>query len=343
LAFLIGSVRVADKPPRKSAGTFGRGRIQPGRTFTRRSAERYYSGMQLRVLVLVVAIAAAQTPGARRYQSDVCPSEPPLEVTPSSQNWFEGSVGERWVRIYLERGGEAVVGILYDTDTWLPVTLGGRWKKGGIVELTARINGAPFGQLNGQVTSGGFAGSWEPQGNIAIKGGSALLKTVSQPNCAQFAGALRQFNDPQWPVTFSYPDSWRLDAQVDALTLTCPDPSAMAYSDFDIRVTQGSLAREGAHTGGFVRCGETWRYGPSCDCDNLAACKVAEISYHDDIAIVAGDEQEWRVYCRNGGYVAQGFGYDRVLVIDNRWVDLTGQGPPSELIKEIVKTVRRRR
>ena len=42
------------------------------------------------------------------------------------------------------------------------------------------------------------------------------------------------------------------------------------------------------------------------------------------------------------GYVAQGFGYDRLLMIDNRWVDLSGQGAPSELIKEIVKTVRRR-
>jgi len=276
------------------------------------------------------------------YQSAVCPSEPALELDPSSQYWLEGSLGPRRVRMYLGRGGEAVVGVLYDTENWLPLILGGRWKEGGVVELTARIEDTPVGQLDGRVMTAGFAGFWKPQRNIAIKNGPVRLKTISQPNCTQLTGALRRFSDLQWPVTFSYPDSWRLNVQADALRLTCPDPSAMAYSDFDIKVIQGSLASKGDGAGNFVRCGGTWRYGRFCDCDNLDACKEAEVNHRDGIAILAGDEQEWRVYCRNGGYVASGFGYDRLLLIDNRWVELSGQGPPSELIEEIVKTVRRR-
>ena len=60
------------------------------------------------------------------------------------------------------------------------------------------------------------------------------------------------------------------------------------------------------------------------------------------MTVLSGDEMEWRVYCRNGGYVAQGFGFYRLLLLDDRWSDLSGQGPPSELIETIVKTVRRR-
>ncbi|HTQ54383.1 MAG TPA: hypothetical protein VMI94_07985 [Bryobacteraceae bacterium] len=290
-----------------------------------------------------MAIAAAQTPDAKEYQSGVCPSEPPLEAAPGSRHWLEGSIDQKRVRMYLERGGAAVVGVLYDTEQWLPLILGGRWKEGGIVELNARSEGAPAGQLDGRMIPGGFTGSWKPQGKTAIEGGAVRLKSISQPNCGQLGGTVRRFHDPRWPVTFSYPGSWRLEAQADSLQLTCPDPSDMAYADFNIRVSQGSLANQGSQAGDFMRCAGTWRYGSSCDCDHLAAtCEVAEVNHSDGITILAGDEQEWRVYCRNGGYVALGSGSDRLLLIDNLWVEFKGQGPPSELIGEIVKTVRRR-
>lgn len=299
--------------------------------------------MRTVVFVLTTAMAAAQTPGAKEYQSGICPSKPPLEAAQSSQHWLQGSVGQNQVRMYLERGGEVVVGVLYDMQNWRPLILGGRWKEGGIVELTARIEDAPFGQLNGRIIGGGFAGSWKAQGNVAIESGPVRLKAMPRPNCGQLAGTLRQFSDPQWPVTFSYPGSWRLEAQADRLDLTCPDPSAMAYSDFNINVTQGSLANEGNQAGNFVRCGGTWRYGRSCNCDNPGACEVAEVKDRDGITILAGDEQEWRVYCRSGGYVGEGYGSDRLLLINNRWVDWIGQGSPSKLIEEILATVRRRR
>jgi hypothetical protein len=61
------------------------------------------------------------------------------------------------------------------------------------------------------------------------------------------------------------------------------------------------------------------------------------------MTILDGDQAEWRVYCRGGGYVAQGEGHLRVLLLGDSWVQLIGQGPPSELIGRIVSTVRRRR
>ena len=295
--------------------------------------------MRSPLIVFAVALAAAQAPSTKEYQEAVCPSTPPLEVAPSSEHWFEGFIGRRRVRMHLERGGEAVVGTFYDTANWVPLILGGRWINGGVVEATGRTeDDSVAGRLHGRITTSGFVGSWTPQGRAGTE--PVQLKRVAQPECGHYTGAWRQFSDPRWPVTFSYPASWRLEERGDSLTLTCPDPSAMAYLDFNIQITQGSTDDEGA--GYFVRCAGKWRYGRQCDCDNLDACRIAEITQENGMTVLCGDEMEWRVYCRNGGYVAQGFGSYRLLLLDDRWSDLIGQGPPSELIETIVKTVRRR-
>ena len=86
-----------------------------------------------------------------------------------------------------------------------------------------------------------------------------------------------------------------------------------------------------------------WRYGLGCDCENLDQCRAATVSDRKGMTILGGDEREWRVYCRNGGYVAQGDGHYHVLLIDNRWVQLYGMGPPSGLVERIVATGKRRR
>ena len=295
--------------------------------------------MRFSGLVFAALAAAAQAPDTKEYQEAICPSTPRLEMAPSSEHWLLGSIGQKQVRIYLERGGEAVVGVLYDAADWVPLLLGGHWTDGGIVELTGRTEHDTLaGQLRGQLAADGLAGSWTPQG--AIQKEPVRLKTVPPMKCDEYQGNWLPFSDPRWPVTFSYPASWRLQADGDAVTLTCPDPSVMAYSDFNIRVTHGSSVKEGE--GAFTRCAGQWKYGRQCDCDNLGACRDAEISRQNGIAVLAGDEMEWRIYCRNGGYIAQGFGYDRLLLMGSRWVEMSGQGPPSELIAEILKTVRRR-
>jgi hypothetical protein len=295
--------------------------------------------LPLLVFVVAVAVAVAQTPDTREYQQAVCPSTPLLELAPSSEHWFEGSMGRRQVRMHLERGGDAVVGVFYDTANWVPLILGGRWSNGDAIEAAGRTeDDVVAGQLHGRISASGFMGSWTPKGRAGTE--QVRMKRVPQPQCEHYAGAWRQFSDPRWPVTFSYPASWRLERGDESITLTCPDPSAMAYSDFNIRITQGSTGDEGA--GSFTRCAGEWKYGRQCECDNLDACETAEIQEVNGMTVLGGDNMEWRIYCRNGGYVASGFGVDRLILIGDRWFDLSGEGPPSELIETILKTVRRR-
>lgn len=115
----------------------------------------------------------------------------------------------------------------------------------------------------------------------------------------------------------------------------------MAYAGFEIRLTQGR--RADPEVSDFVQCAGQWRYGPGCDCEKLGDCRAATVSDRKGMTILGGDEMEWRVYCRGGGYIAQGFGCRRVLLINDRWVQLSGQGPPSELVERILATAKRRR
>ena len=72
----------------------------------------------------------------------LCPSWPELEDGPSGDYWLEGIIGQRPVRMHLERGGGVVVGAFYYTDDWAPFVLRGRWKNGDVVEVTHTTSAA---------------------------------------------------------------------------------------------------------------------------------------------------------------------------------------------------------
>lgn len=297
--------------------------------------------MRVALLLLATLITVpAQAPGEKQYQTGYCPETAELGVSPQGKYWFEGMIGAKHVRMYLERGGGGVVGAFYDTTAWDPLTLGGRWSGGetGTIELTARTeHDAAVGSLKGDLTAEGLSGVWTARGESGVE---FHLKVATQPKC-DGKESWKVFNDAQWPVTFSYPHTWHVSAGAETVTLTCPDPSLMAYDGYEIRVSQGGDANNA--TSDIVQCGDKWIYGYSCTCEHADRCNAAPAMERAGMTVLRADSREWRVYCRGGGYVGQGTGDRRILTFGDTWIVVEAQGPAAELVERVVGTAKRKK
>jgi hypothetical protein len=300
--------------------------------------------MKTRIALLVVLVwvtASAQAPNGKQFQTGYCPRTAELDAAVEQQYWFEGMLGKKHVRMYLNRGGDGVVGVYYDTTDWVPVFLGGKWiaSESGSVDMTA-LSGRDrtVGKLKGKLTASGLAGSWEGSGE---SGTEFQLKAETQPKC-DGSEKWKNFSDGHWPITFSYPGSWHASVSGDSVTLTCPDASLMAYDGWEISVRQGGDAQN--ETTGFVQCGDKWIYGYDCKCGpNPGGCKTAVLMDRGGMTELKADEMEWRVYCRDGGLVGSGSGDRRVLMFGDNWIVVEGEGPPAKLVERLVETVKRKK
>jgi hypothetical protein len=289
----------------------------------------------------VVATVSAQTPSPKRYQTGFCPSTAEIEADPRGEYWFEGVLGKKHVRMYFKRGGPGVVGVFYDTEVWVPVFLGGKWTAGQpvAIELTARTKrDFEIGELKVQLNEGELAGVWTPKGEeIGI---SFHLKAVPQPKC-DGKEPWKNFRDSHWPITFSYPGSWHVTTADDSITLTCPDASLMAYDEYEIRLSQGSEANTA--TSDVVQCGDNWIYGYACKCGrDIDGCKTALPAEQEGMTVLTADDREWRVYCRDGGYVGLGSGSRKILTFGDAWIEVEAEGAPAELVGQLVSTAKKR-
>jgi hypothetical protein len=291
-------------------------------------------------MLFALTAASAQAPGGKQYQTGFCPKTAELEVSPSAKYWLEGYIGKKHVRMYLERGGAGVVGVFYDVADWVPLILGGRWTSGELesIEMTAlSARDATAAVLRGHFTERGLDGVWLVGGE---ENGTAFqLKTASEAKC-DGSGGWKTFQDGHWPVTFSYPASWHVDASDNRVTLTCPDPSVMAYDGYEISVMQGEDANTA--TTDLVQCGDKWIYGSNCKCEDATRCKDAPAVDRGGMTILQGGQMEWRTVCRGGGYVGAGKGDRQVVTFGDTWIVVEGQGPAAELVDKVVGTVKKR-
>lgn len=292
--------------------------------------------------VVIVATALAQAPTPKQQQTGYCPKTAVLEASPQQQFWFEGTLGKRHVRMYLDRGGDGVVGVFYDTADWVPVLLGGKWMSGPTekMELIARSErDVGLGVMKGRLTANGLVGEWT-QGN-EDKEIAFHLKGVPQPKC-DGKEPWKSFNDSHWPITFSYPASWHISTAEKSVTLTCPDASWMAYEEQEIHVLQG--ADEDKEPTDFVQCGEKWIYGYDCKCGRERdGCQTAAAENREGMTVLKADKLEWRVYCRDGGYVGSGWGDRRILTFEDTWIVVEAEGTAAELVERIAGSAKRRR
>jgi len=137
-------------------------------------------------------------------------------------------------------------------------------------------------------------------------------------------------------VSFSYPASWHIKETGDALELVCPDPEAMAY-DTAVTIYEGKGEGKPVGPSELVRCAKGWQFGPSCDDNHSDIFGVSEVSQQPGRTVL-DVKHEWRVYCSDGGYVAQGDGDDKVVLLRNYWIEFGGAGQTSNIVDRLVKS-----
>jgi hypothetical protein len=285
----------------------------------------------------VFAQSDAGTKGSQdtEQQSGYCPRTHDLEAEPQEEHWFEGAVQNSTVRMYLHRGGAGVVGLFYTTNgDWTPTFLGGEWSANGIALSAEAADHAPKGHLQGQLVKGAFIGSWTPDSSDHAD--PVRLAAIQQPAC-DGSGVWKRFDNPKWPVSFSYPASWHIKEDDNALRLICPDPEEMAYGN-EMAIYEGKGKPGGPWD--LVQCAKGWRFGPSCDDKDSDLFRVTKVSLQPGKTILSLDH-EWRVGCSDGGpYVGQGDGEDRAVLLRNYWIEFMGAGSASDIVDRLVKSAR---
>jgi hypothetical protein len=183
--------------------------------------------------------------------------------------------------------------------------------------------------------NGAFVGNWTPVGSDHAD--PVRLAAMKRPACDGHE-LWKRFDDPKWPVSFSYPSSWHIKEDGDALELICPDPEAMTVDDAGVTIYEGKGEPGGPEE--LVHCAKGWWQGPSCDDydENSALFRVSIVSQQQGKTILNLDDHEWRVYCSDGGFVGHGDGADRVLLLHNYWIEFIGAGQPSEFVDRLVKS-----
>jgi hypothetical protein len=273
----------------------------------------------------------------KNLQTAYCPQTHRLEAEPSQKWYLDGAIGKRHVRMYLDRGGSGVVGLFFDIGGhWETTLLGGTWTDGQIDATDAREDRPATGHLKASLANNRLIGTWTV--STTNQSEPVQLITIPEPRC-DAGGPWRHFHDPDWPVAFSYPASWHLEqADDDSIVLTCPNPSEIAF-DQHISVHHGAGAPDGPTK--LVQCGNSWRYGFQCRCGGQDSdrCPTAKISHMKSATVLDVSEQEHRIYCLNDGYVAAGDGEDRVVLLQDQWLEINGPVDSLELINRMIASV----
>jgi hypothetical protein len=296
-------------------------------------------------LLILASCVSAQPPrqqgtqGTQDLQTAYCPNTHQLEVAPAQKVFLEGRLGERQVRMYLDRGGSGVVGLFFDTAAWQITELGGTWNNGQIDASDEAEDHPATGHLNASLTGNHLVGNWTADTSRNVE--TVNLATIAEPTC-DGKEPWNQFDDPGSPVSFSYPASWRLERDRDGIWLTCPDPSEIAYSQ-NVLIKMGSGNFQSPPE--LLQCSDQWIYGTAgskCDCDHpeKQGCHVAKAARSGSATVFDVGDHEWRTYCYRGGYVGQGEGEDRIILLPNGWVEIMAEGKSSELINRLVDSVK---
>ena len=175
--------------------------------------------------VWIWAAVAAQAPAITRNH--------PADFTDA---WFEGTIGYAPIRAYVGDAGwpksDGVWGIYYYTKYWTPIALEGDWTRDGRLRLAEGDPGSdgPRPHFDLTVTRSSANGTWRSEdGRRTVP---VRLRRVPKP--AGFKDAIRsarRFADPGWPITFDYPEGWRLDVTGTHLKLRSPDPEDMLFEN----------------------------------------------------------------------------------------------------------------
>jgi hypothetical protein len=279
--------------------------------------------------------AEARTAQDTEHQTGYCPQTHDLGVEPREEHWFEGTIGNNSVRMYLNRGGAGVVGLFYAADgDWTPTFLGGEWSANGITLSAEAADQAPKGHLQGQLVKGAFIGNWTADSSDHAD--PVRLGATQEPSC-DGRGVWKRFDDPKSPVPFSYPASWHIKEDSGALQLICPDPEAMAYGN-EVTIYEGKGEPVGPSE--VVHSAKGWI--PGNDGGVEGPISVTQVSQDNGKGktTLSIDIGAWRVYCSDGGYVGLGEAEDRAVVLRDHWIEFVGGGSAGDIVDRLAKSAR---
>ena len=296
------------------------------------------------VLLITVSFCAAQSSNSQKaegkpnIQTGYCPQTHELEAEPSQRFFLDGTIGKRAVRMFLDRGGSGIVGLFYYSEgDWTPTVLGGSWNEGGNVEMTDGTESRPAsGRLQGELTDGHFTGTWQSLSSGSFE--AVKLSTIQKPEC-DGKGPWKRFDDPKWPISFAYPANWLLHVSPGSIALICPNPEEIA-SRTQVDIYEGQGAPDGPTQ--LFQCGKGWKFGDDCGCEygNDLRCQPAKVHHKEHETILDVSDREWRYYCRDGGYVAEGDGVDRIVLLQDSWLEVVSQIGTSGIIDRLIGTLR---
>jgi len=299
------------------------------------------------MLVICIAFLIFEVRAIRGQETSpsYCPQTARLSGNPTD-HWFEGTIGPKHVRMYMERGGQDVVGLYYDVADWKPILLGGKWTDDGNIQVTTSLPAlTAIGALDGRLSpAGDFVGVLTTRDGNDREQQSVALRRVPQPSCSG-SGAWQRFSNPKVPIAFSYPTSWHVEinepdipnsTNYESVMLMCPDPMTLAY-DMSVGFRPEEKSKDNT-VSDFIRFnGGPWLYG--CDSDSRDSCQTPIVTHRGGITFYRADEIEFRTYCVEGGYVGQGEGHRFLLYFDDNWIQLYGSGAPSHMMERILSTI----
>ena len=125
------------------------------------------------------------------------------------------------------------------------------------------------------------------------------------------------------------------------ITLICPNPQEIAFGS-EVQIYEGEGPLDGPTQ--VIQCGKNWRFGSECACEHQESldCRSAKIRRRKQETIQDVSDREWRIYCRDGGYVAAGDGIDRIVLLPDSWTEVIGQVGSSAIIDQLTGTLRPR-
>jgi len=259
--------------------------------------------------------------------------------------WLEGAIGDSKVRVYLSTDPDGkLTGTFYDLNDWAPVSLEGT--RG--VDCRIRITESRVARHATPHLDGGWEGTFlnhifeGVRRNLRSNETAAIrLQRVPRMDC-DGRGKWVKFSDPRLPISFEYPEGWRVSENEKNLRLICPDPVTLQFEDTGISVELVAKTSDLSPIGRFTKYQGKWLVNESdmgvCEAPGLF-CSDARISRHDDITIVHGSGPR-RIYRVGHSYQGQGEEEAYILLLKDRAVYLTGVMVNENAAARMVRSVR---
>jgi hypothetical protein len=160
------------------------------------------------------------------------------------------------------------------------------------------------------------------------------------------------FTSPRWPITFEYPNNWRIAENVEGgyLALQCLDPGFIASGGHSISLSRGvgrgdeSVTDDGRRVveiDAFTSWDQQRWFLGYCEDQRAPSCEETRQSTRRGMRIMEGEAGEHRLYRPVGGYIGQGGGVHRYLfMLSDAWATVASEDYNTGVTERLVESIR---